>query len=340
MRRLKFALVGDQHVSETPPPNRTDDYTKAIFDKIRFILEYCRTKGITHVFFLGDMFHWKVPTRNSHWLVHSLISLFLEFKDLNLYSLVGNHDFTTHLSGIVRQPLWTIAQAKAINLLGISNTGEVDKTPLRIDCDGFIVEVVGVPYIEDQPDSNPKSFEVSFSSDADFRIALYHATLLPDGQKFFDRFTNFADILPYVDANLVGCGHYHPGYNPPVQVAHNRMWANPGAISRGTAEDHNMTRQLGFLTFLVDDTDRIYKFVPIPCRPASEVFDVPAMERKKEEVQEHAKFITSLTQIGTETLDISSITYLSQLAQGMTTDLAVSSRVTKLLQRAEQELET
>ena len=49
---LSGALIGDQHLSDTTPESRKDNYTEAIFAKMEFILDYCNSNDIWLLIFL------------------------------------------------------------------------------------------------------------------------------------------------------------------------------------------------------------------------------------------------------------------------------------------------
>jgi len=335
MDKFKGALVGDQHFSDVSPKSRKDDYTNAIFDKLRFILQYCKEKGIENVFLLGDMFHRKQPNHNSHWLVQSIISLLREFQpEVDVYSLIGNHDFTTDISVLPRQPISTIIQSGAVKPLGL------DDEPFVFDFGSYKVEVNGKPYSdrEDGTEKSSEAYKLKFNHEDSFKIALYHSTLLPDGKTFFGDWINFADVAPVIQADFVGCGHFHPGYEPPVLEAHGKTWCNPGAISRGTAEDHNLTRKLQFVSFMYNGEELITKSVEIPHRPGAEVFDVETLKREKQERKEHSAFVDTLSDPENLNLDVSSVEQLCLVADKLSTDKTAVALAKEFLRKASESL--
>lgn len=334
--KFKGALVGDQHLSDVSPESRTDDYSEAIFEKIHFILSYCEEKEIKNVFFLGDMFHRKNPNLNSHYLVQRTIQLFNAFKDsLNIFTLVGNHDFTTNIAGLDRQPIYTVIQSGAARAVGLP------PKPIVFECEGFKVEVNGLPYSdsEDGPEKTPSAYNLEYKHKNSFKIALFHSTLLPDGKSFFGSWVNFGDVAHYLDADFIGCGHYHPGYDPPVQKAHGKTWCNPGAISRGTAEDHNLTRKLKFCAFSYDGKKLVTRMVDIPHKEGKEVFNVDSLKRKKAAQKKHSDFVESLQDPNNMTMDVSSVEQLCRLASKISDKDRVVATVSRLLRDSSEELE-
>lgn len=335
MGKFKGAIVGDQHFCDRSPQSRTDDYTQAILGKMRWILTYCREKGIPHVFLLGDMFHFKQPTHTSHWLVQTVIGLFKEFQpDVQAWTLVGNHDFTTNLKGLPRQPITTVLQSGAVHPMGLTGYPEL------FECGDFNVEVNGAPYRDGAPEDgsggtegDPTAYKLMYVDDKSFKVALYHATLLPDGDRFFGRYVNFGQAAPYIGAHFVGCGHYHPGYEPVVIEAHGKTWTNPGSISRGSAEDHNLIRPIRFVTFLYDGTLRT-KVVEVPHRPGPAVFDVEALERRKEEDRQHSEFVEKLTADVAGSRDVSTVESLCRAVPELAGDPRVANLAREFLQRA------
>lgn len=338
MTAFKGAIVGDQHFSDVAPSSRSDDYKIAILEKMRFILEYCREKKIPHVFLLGDMFHRKQPNHNSHLLVHTLISLFKEYIELGVttYSLVGNHDFTTDISLLSKQPIMTVFKSGAVKTIGLGGK------PHIFDCGSFRVEVNGVEY-SDRDNGTEKSAEaynLEYSLEESVKIALFHSTLLPDGKSFFGDWLNFVDVEKHCRAEFIACGHFHPGYEPPVLQAHNKTWCNPGAISRGTAEDHNLTRLIRFVTFLHDGLKLYTKVVEIPHESGDKVFDVKKLEKQKEERRQHAEFVDALEDPDTLKLDVSTVDHLCRVSEKLSDNQVAVNIVKRLLVAASDSLES
>lgn len=285
----KMVFVGDQHVADNPPASRCDDYRAAIFAKLTFILDYALSKRIRYVVLLGDLFHRKRPSLNSHDLVSSLVRLFLSFKErflaahgvaARIFSAVGNHDIYHALDNLAKQPIQVLAEAGALELL----TGK----PFQLEAD---VELNGVPYSE-ETETEPSAYHLPFLSETSFKVWCFHSTLLPDGEQFFGTWVNFHQVAD-IKADLVVAGHYHPGF--PLQQAHGKYWLNPGSISRGTADEHNFTREIKVVSFLRRRDGKLtFKDIPVPHQPADKVFRVEAATTNRDREANIAAFASAL----------------------------------------------
>ena len=112
----KIAFVIDPHTSDVAPLSRIDNYTEAILNKLRFIVDYANKHKLDAVVILGDLFHRKNPNLNSHDLVRTLIAIF-QSCECPVYSIIGNHDYTTSYTNLKRQPIAVLHRAKALQII-------------------------------------------------------------------------------------------------------------------------------------------------------------------------------------------------------------------------------
>jgi hypothetical protein len=103
-------FIGDPHVSSRAPGFRSDDYPRAILDKLAGCLDHARTKGLKTAL-LGDIFHY--PRDNANWLLTELIELLSPHVPLAIY---GNHDVRENAIS-VDDSLSILAASGAIELL-------------------------------------------------------------------------------------------------------------------------------------------------------------------------------------------------------------------------------
>ena len=105
MSIVRLLVVGDVHIADSAPGKRTATYKEDILEKLYECVELVTTENITHVLFLGDIFHLKYASRVSHRLVQNIADIFAAMK-VPVYVLVGNHDITDgNLNSLEKQPL-------------------------------------------------------------------------------------------------------------------------------------------------------------------------------------------------------------------------------------------
>ncbi|MBX4215992.1 metallophosphoesterase [Candidatus Parcubacteria bacterium] len=333
METFKILLVGDQHNSDQNPESRKDDYCEAIFAKMEFIFAYAISKGIRYVGLLGDLFHRKRPNLNSHALVVRLLKLFLKFKadffdkwglEATIFTLPGNHDIHFTITNLERQPINVLAAAGAVVIL--------NRTPILLEAG---VELNGCPYGEDT-ETDPAAYHLPFLHQHTWKLWLFHSTLLPDGQSFFGSWVNFNAVAD-IAANVVAVGHYHPGF--PTTEAYNKIWINPGSISRGTAEEHNFNRDLRVVALLRRESGEVvYKDVPIPFRPAEEVFRVEALKEKRARTEGIAAFVSSINEDILAHTDFSSLESLKISLKKLSPETEVVASAIRYLEEAADEV--
>lgn len=328
----KIIFIGDPHNSDVAPATRTDDYTQAILSKIDFVFSYALTKTIPNIVFLGDMFHRKRPSLNSHELVQKLMSLFFSFKikfqeihkkEARIFAVVGNHDFQFTIENLDQQPISVLAESGALELL--------NNIPVHLEAG---VELNGIPYA-DELESNPEAYNLAIGSEAAFKVWCFHSTLLPDGCSFFKHWVNFSNLKD-LKADVVAVGHYHPGFK--TEVKYNKTWINPGALSRGTSEDHNLTREIRVVALLrKSDGTVITKDIPIPVEQSDKVFAVQTIKAAKQRNSEITQFVDAMGKSVAKTTDVTSVEGLKRAATDLTDDVAVLKLVFGYIEASAEE---
>ena len=56
-RHEKLVYICDTHFANKPPLNRIDDYNDSIFNKLEYVLKYCKKNNINRLNHGGDLFH-------------------------------------------------------------------------------------------------------------------------------------------------------------------------------------------------------------------------------------------------------------------------------------------
>lgn len=216
----------------------------------------------------------------------------------------GNHDISMTGVNIEKQPISVLGESGSCLLLGHPFTKESFATFGN-------VSVFGVGY----SDSNEK-FNDIFNEPPPkdtFSVLAIHQTLLPDGDSFFGDFMNFHEFkdCPY---SMIACGHYHPGFKPAVVSAHGKFFVNPGAISRGSIDSHNLERVPSFQVVTVSDIRSVTsETVYIPAESADKIFDLHKVEQSKVSKKDMADFAISIKEVISEQVDVSSVDGILEL---------------------------
>src|SRR4051794_4364612 len=88
---MKFLLIGDVHLRDSPPRMCTETYLLDLLDLLLQIALLTKTRNITAVGIAGDLFDNKIPLKNSHKLMQKIVNVFRQFS-CPIYVVAGNHD--------------------------------------------------------------------------------------------------------------------------------------------------------------------------------------------------------------------------------------------------------
>ena len=282
---MKLLLIGDVHLSDTPPSARTDSYAQDILDKLSWIVDFANSQEVDAIVQLGDMFHIKTPSRTSHWLVQRTSDV-LERSKAHVYVVPGNHDMRhDRLDSLPSQPLGSLALSPNIDV---------------VDRISWKHRFFAVPYTEDKED-----FETALgvASSKACRLVVAHASIFPPGVHPPYPHWNADDLETY--GIPLAYGHIH---EPHGSYEVNGTWfCNNGAISRGSLHEETLNRDLAVTIF--DDSMEGNPFIriPIPYRPAEEVFKLDVRQEKQDKVARLDDFLQSVQGVSLTALSVEEV---------------------------------
>lgn len=248
MQRVKLLVIGDVHICDNPPARRAEGYKQAILDKLEECIRIAKEKGVTHVLFLGDIFHKKVANRTSHRLVQEVGDILQRFE-VPVLILVGNHDITDGtLDSLVKQPLGVLRFLPNVELL--------EDFPVALDDDIDVYPIAGIsPFTTDD-------FRVQGNNRRD--ILAVHQSIVPNVEKeneiLKDILHDAKAVAELTNINIVLYGHQHrcDGLYPIERDDGSRVvFSNLGSICRLTIDDNDVYKVPRVLVLDIDtDEDR------------------------------------------------------------------------------------
>lgn len=255
----EYLLVNDIHLADRPPSSCTDSYTDDLFGLLHQTVLLAGSAGVEAVIWAGDVFHHKAPSRTSHRLVQRVIAL-IESYPCPVWIVPGNHDVQNDRmdSVLATQPLGVLARSGARLLSGWAP----DRLP-----------VYGVPWLQHWDDEHVDAALQGFRSRGVTRpyntLVVTHAPLYPPGLELpFENYPaeQFASAM-----GGHGCVHYgHVHERHGIYEVRGVRFCNPGALSRGSVHEHNLTRIPAVA--LWDDQTGKFTEVQLQARPADQVF--------------------------------------------------------------------
>jgi DNA repair exonuclease SbcCD nuclease subunit len=313
---MKVLSVNDIHAADRPSSSQTEAALEDLLDLLEQTVMAAHSRGVDAVVWTGDVFHSKAPSRNSHRLVQKIIAIGHAYKR-PWYIVPGNHDLQHDRLASIHdtQPLGVLYRAGARLLDG--------------QCPEF-VELYGVPWQQDWTNEAVgealREFRETWTSHRRNSLVCAHAPLYPPGHELP---YEFFDAVMWASAmgNRGSCvyGHVHERHGR--WVAGGVNFCNPGALSRGSLHEYNMTRPVQVAVW--DSEDGTFTEVPLNAKPAEEIFRL----REKEQLTDSAgKLDDFLMQVGTTQLAVLSTEAVLEHVRSMPDmDPAVADEVAELL---------
>ncbi len=289
----EYLLVNDVHLADRPPSSCTDTYLGDLFDLIESILDVATRRAAEAVIFAGDVFHLKTPTRTSHATVMRFIEILAD-APCQILIVPGNHDMQhDRIESILEsQPLGVVFRSGvAAPLIGIHG--------LR---DGLVRHpVFGVPWLKHFTAATVAEAFTDFDLLTGHRLVVTHAPLYPPGKELPYENYPAADWAAAMGGHgTVHYGHVHEPHG--IYTVGGVTFSNPGALSRGSLHEHNLTRPVQIAVW-DSDTGHI-SHQPLPHKPASEVLRAAEAAVAKREQADYATFLDA---IGSTSLAVTSI---------------------------------
>lgn len=92
---MRFVVLGDTHIGALD--NLFSNGTDYSLHGWKYALEYCRENAIKTLIQLGDIFDSPYPRDDQ---IQKFLSLLFKFSDVNVYCILGNHDYDAEHSSV------------------------------------------------------------------------------------------------------------------------------------------------------------------------------------------------------------------------------------------------
>jgi DNA repair exonuclease SbcCD nuclease subunit len=261
-----YLLLGDIHLSDRPPSSCTDSYLDDLFDLLGETVTLAGKRKVSAVIWAGDVFHHKTPGRTSHATVRRLIDLARTYP-CPVYVVPGNHDLSNDRIASIDegQPLGVMLASGAVRLL--------QGWPGDDDFAGVPIHWVpyGVPWLmrfdDDLVGQALHDWTDRRGDPAAPGLVVAHAPLYPPGEELaFEYYPTRKWSEAMGGFGSVYYGHVHEPHG--VYTNGGVSFCNPGALSRGSLHEHNLTRPIRVAIWKAG----VFELVELPHRPADEVF--------------------------------------------------------------------
>lgn len=267
MQHIKLLVIGDVHLCDHSPGRRREGYKEHIFAKLEECVQIAKENEVTHVLFLGDIFHLKAANRVSHRLVQETGQLFRQFG-VEVLILVGNHDITDGtLDSLEKQPLGVFRFIPNVTLL--------ETEPYELDEDITTYPVPGTSGV------TIDDFAIEGTNKRD--IMVVHQSIVPELSKeneiLHDILFDAKAVAEQTNINIVLYGHQHRHdgmYQIEREDGSKAVFSNLGSICRLTIGEEDVLKVPRVLILdIADDENRTVspkEFKLTSVRPPDEVY--------------------------------------------------------------------
>lgn len=306
---MKILLINDVHLTNDNryPASCTPNYTADMFDLLYQANAVAKRIGATAIVQLGDLFHIKAPSANSHALVQKTIK-WARSAPCPVAVVPGNHDLSNNrLESLDEgQPLGVLYDSGTV----LKAEGYV-YIPGNLDDPYPYISVYGVPWQQNWDaeqsvaDQSVKKALADLSVKDTPQLIVTHAPFFEPGKESpYESYSTdkFSRLLKATGATnvQVAYGHIHNSHGQ--YVVNGVRFANYGALSRGSFTDDNMQRAIGVTVW--DSVSGRFEFIPLDAKPAEEVFRVVEVTEKREKQLQLDELLSA---VGHSKIEITSI---------------------------------
>jgi len=308
-----YIVINDIHLSDKAPSSCTDSYNDDLFDLLTEAGKLAARLGAAAIILAGDIFHLKTPSRTSHATVMRFIDL-LRSWGIPVLIVPGNHDMSHDRADSIdeTQPLGVVFASGAAHRL--------DKWS-AVDAGIVTDPVYGMPWLSTWDDDTVTGQLADYRSRiSSGGLVVAHAPFYPPGLELPYEFYPTTSVAAAMGGHGV-ChyGHVHEAHG--VYTAGGVTFSNPGALSRGSLHEHNLTRAVSVAAIWPASGE--IKHIELPHKPAEQVFRLAEIAGQKTRA---AGLDSFLHMIGTSSIEITSI----EAVKTHIRDLGLSPQLTAL----------
>jgi Icc-related predicted phosphoesterase len=314
-------LVNDLHLADRPPSACTDTYLDDLFDLLASVRRIAQERASAAVVWAGDIFHSKIPGRTSHSTVKRLIDI-ASAHTCPVFVVPGNHDIAhDRLESIDEgQPLGVLFASGVVQCLDKWSVASSGVTPLP---------VYGVPWLKTFTDETVSAaledWRTRLRAGDQPGLVVTHAPLYPPGQELaFENYPATSWAAAMAHHGTVHYGHVHEPHG--IYTVDGVTFSNPGALSRGSLHEHNLTRPVAIACW--DSDTGAVEHIELPSRPAADVFRLAEVATAQAGQRRLDEFLDT---IGQTSLEITSIEAVLAHVHGLDVGADLSQLIEELL---------
>lgn len=287
---MKVLLIGDIHLADRPPSSCTESYTEDLFGLLEQVSEVAKAEKVGAIVPLGDIFHIKMPSRNSHKLVREFIE-WAQAAPCRVIGVTGNHDLSQdRLDSLWEgQPLGVVFKSGAVEF----HRGWVPDLGCPLYVVHWLQDWDAEESVADQAVAEAlKDWDTRYDGSVP-ALLVTHAPFYPPGREPpYEKYSTEKFAAAMGNHGSVASGHIHEPHGE--YVVDGVRFCNNGALSRGSLTEYNVSRSVG-VTIWDSETGR-FEFIPLKAKPADQVFRIAEVTEKKTAQMKLDEFLASVGQ--------------------------------------------
>ena len=272
----------DTHISHSSPRKfRSADYEELVFGKLEWVREFAEQIDDPYIIHTGDVFDKPVQPIST---TLRFADWWREFPQYRRSLVVGQHDIKGYSLATADESSIGVIERIGDTLTGWNciEDDEMDLHIKKLDC------TMGELLNEESPFTQTP------------HIVANHLSIHPNAYGCVH-----PNAVLWPGVKLCCCAHIHSGFEP-MQNRKGTWFSAPGALVRLNADEMERQPKISVIEMNGAEVSSI-EYVPVPCKPASLVFDMGAVEQSKTVMENRRRFIETIDEIsaGGELVDMS-----------------------------------
>ena len=286
---MKFIFATDFHITGSAPSSRTDDYLRAIFNKIEELFSVAKKENVDFILLGGDLFEtYNVSTS----VIRNTLEWFKN-REIPILSILGNHDLHGHTMETFYR--------SAMSILDISDFVKIIDIDKQRSLRGFHY-YNGLE--EDLDIDNEPSEKMKEILEGEEMVWVVHGMISDLNLPHISRNILINKVRVGKNTKLVLSGDYHAGF--PITIRTDGViFANPGSLSRTSLAKENINRDIQIVLVEYDPQDVSssidIKYISLESAlPSDKIFNLAEHEEIKEREAETFSYIEKLKNLEIE----------------------------------------
>jgi len=255
----KFLIIGDTHLTNRTPKNRTDDCPETQKGKMVFIFDLAKKEKVSAILQPGDLVDHYLHRYNTPDIIKREWIIYFKENDIPIFTVPGQHDMRYHSSDIKNTPMGVLEGSGVINVM--------TSIPLRCFSDIYIY---GAGWNAEIPKLIERDRPV-------LHILITHRMIIKD-KKIWEKQTEFdkADsLLSKHKFDLIVSGDNHQSF---IQKDGEKILVNCGSLMRSKIDQVKHQP----CAYIYNTKDKTITKHLIPIKPFEDVMNIEAAVETKE----------------------------------------------------------